>query len=402
MIEGALPTEGAIAHVLISKYADHCPLYRQAQIYARSGLELDRSTLAGWVGKAAFHLGPVYDRLKGALKTSSNLGLDETTVRVLDPGRGKTRTGYMWTMARDERAWSGADPPGVVYEYAPSRSGKHGEKLLEGFRGTVQVDGYAGHNRLGRPDRPGGALELCACWAHARRGLETVFDSSASPIAKAGLARIAQLYRIEEKIRGEPPATRQAIRWTESAPLVNAFGAWLDEQRSRVSPRSRLGEKLTYIANQWDGLLAFLHDGRVEMDSNFVENRIRPLKLTAKNALFAGHDEGARRMGPYRQPDRDLQGERRRALRLAQGHARENRRRAPQQQHRRAASLELQAAVKLKSGCLSDTAYIAVLYPAYRCGALCPLAPMEFADPRLISSGELFALHDMQAWRIAV
>ncbi len=289
--------EGAIAHVLISKYADHCPLYRQAQIYARSGLELDRSTLAGWVGKAAFHLGPVYDRLKDALKTSSNLGLDETTVRVLDPGRGKTRTGYMWTMARDERAWSEADPPGVVYEYAPGRSGKHGEKLLEGFQGTVQVDGYAGHNRLAWPDRPGGALTLAACWVHARRGLKEVFDSSASPIEKAGLARIAQLYRIEDRIRGEPPATRQFVQWTESAPLVNAFGAWLDEQRLSVSRRSRLGEKLTYIANQWDGLLAFLHDGRVEMDSNFVENRIRPVKLTAKNALFAGHDEGARAWG---------------------------------------------------------------------------------------------------------
>ena len=132
---------------------------------------------------------------------------------------------------------------------------------------------------------------------HARRGLKEVFDSNGSPIAKAGLKRIAQLYKIEDKIRGEAPATRQFVRWTESAPLVNAFGVWLDEQRSRVSPRSRLGEKLTYIANQWEGLLVFLYDGRVEMDSNFVENRIRPLKLTAKNALFAGHDEGARSWG---------------------------------------------------------------------------------------------------------
>ena len=122
-------------------------------------------------------------------------------------------------------------------------------------------------------------------------------DSSESAIARAGLQRIARLYAIEEKIRGEPPATRQAVRWTEAAPLVNGFGVWLDEQRSRVSPRSRLGEKLTYIANQWDGLLAFLYDGRVEIDTNFVENRIRPVKLTAKNALFAGHDEGAAAWG---------------------------------------------------------------------------------------------------------
>ena len=132
------------------------------------------------------------------------------------------------------------------------------------------------------------------CWGHARRKLKEVYDSSASPIALAGLQQIAKLYAIEEKIRGEAPATRQAIRWEESVPIVNAFGVWLDEQRSRVSPRSRLGEKLAYIANQWDGLLEFLHDGRVEIDSNLVENRIRPLKLTAKNALFAGNDEGAR------------------------------------------------------------------------------------------------------------
>ena len=151
-----------------------------------------------------------------------------------------------------------------------------------------------GHNR---PDRPGGPLTLCACWAHARRGLETVFDSSGSPIAKAGLDRISQFYAIEKKIRDKPPATRQFVRWTEAAPLVNAFGLWLDEQRSRVSPKSRLGEKLAYIANQWDGLLVFLLDGRVEMDSNSVENRIWPIKLTAKNALFAGYDEGARAWG---------------------------------------------------------------------------------------------------------
>ena len=297
LIEGALPTEGMLAHVLVSKFADHLPLYRQSQIYARSGVDLHRSTLADWVGKASFHLRPVFECLKAELKTSNNLGLDETTVRVLDPGRGKTKTGYMWTMARDERGWSGPDPPGVVYEYAPGRSGKHGEKLLKGFKGTVQVDGYPGHNRLRREDRPGGPLTLAACWIHARRGLKEMFDSNGSPIAMAGLKRIAQFYKIEDKIRGESPATRQFVRWTESAPLVNAFGVWLDEQRSRVSPRSRLGEKLTYIANQWDGLLVFLYDGRVEMDSNFVENRIRPIKLTAKNALFAGHDEGATNWG---------------------------------------------------------------------------------------------------------
>ncbi|MDE2752361.1 MAG: IS66 family transposase, partial [Gemmatimonadota bacterium] len=297
LIEGAIPSEGALAHVLVSKYADHLPLFRQSQMLARSGLDVHRSTLAGWVGKTAFHLRPLVECLAAELKTSANLGVDETPVRVLDPGRGKTKTGYLWAMARDERAWCGADPPGVVYRYAPSRGGEQGEQLLEGFSGTVQVDGYPGYNRLRRAQRPGGALTTASCWVHARRGLKEVFDSDGSPIARAGLERIAELYAVEKKIRGQPPTTRQAVRWTESAALVNRFGVWLDEQRSRVSPRSRLGEKLSYIANQWDGLLVFLHDGRVEMDTNFVENRIRPVKLTAKNALFAGHDEGAAAWG---------------------------------------------------------------------------------------------------------
>ena len=293
LVEGGLPTEALLAQVLIAKYGDHCPLYRQSQIYERSGIEVHRATLATWVGQASFHLRPVVACLEDELKKSDHLGLDETTIRVLDPSRGKTKTGYMWTLVRDERHWSGTDPPGVVYRYAPGRGGKYGAELMEGFSGTVQLDGYSGHNILARPDRAEGPVTRALCWAHVRRKLKEVYDSSASPIALAGLNRIAKLYAIEKKIRGKPPAERRAIRWEESAPIVNTFGVWLDEQRSRVSPRSRLGEKLTYIANQWDGLLEFLHDGRVEIDSNLVENRIRPLKLTAKNALFAGNDEGA-------------------------------------------------------------------------------------------------------------
>ena len=191
LIEGGLPTEGLLAHVLISKYGDHLPLYRQSQIYERSGIELHRATLASWVGQASFYLRPVVDCLTAALKKSEKLGLDETTVRVLDPGRGKTKTGYMWTLVRDERPWSGSDPPGVVFRYAPGRGGKHGAALLEGFSGTVQIDGYSGHNALTRPDRPEGPVTKALCWAHARRKLKEVFDSSGSPIAAAGLKRIA-------------------------------------------------------------------------------------------------------------------------------------------------------------------------------------------------------------------
>ena len=163
LIEGGLPTEGMLAHVMVSKFADHLPLYRHMPAQAST------CTVRRWPcgsARARSSVRPVYECLKAELKTSNTLGLDETTVRVLDPGRGKTKTGYLWTMARDERGWSGPDPPGVVYEYAPGRSGKHGEKLLEGFEGTVQVDGYPGHSRLRREDRPGGALTLASCWTY--------------------------------------------------------------------------------------------------------------------------------------------------------------------------------------------------------------------------------------------
>uniref|UniRef100_UPI0015538C2D IS66 family transposase n=1 Tax=Mangrovicoccus sp. HB161399 TaxID=2720392 RepID=UPI0015538C2D len=157
LIEGGLPTEAMIAHVLVGKYADHLPLYRQSQIFARWGLSIDRSTLAGWVGTAAFHLGPVVDCLSEHLKASTKLFMDETTAPVLDPGRGKTKTGYLWALARDDRGWGGDDPPGVVYFYAPGRGGEHAETFLAGFDGILQLDGYPGYNRLARPSRKGGA-----------------------------------------------------------------------------------------------------------------------------------------------------------------------------------------------------------------------------------------------------
>ncbi len=293
LIEGGLPTEALLAYVIVSKYGDHCPLYRQAQIYTRSGVQLDRSTLAHWIGAAGFHLAPVVERLAEHLRRSTILFMDETRAPVLDPGRGRTKSGYLWALARDERGWGGADPPAVVYFYADGRAGRHGEEFLTGFSGTLQVDGYSGYRRLAREGRNGGPVVLAHCWSHARRKLKETFDASGSPIAEEGLRRIAEIYRIESEIRGRPPEERLAVRREKSVPLVADFGAWLAQKRERVSAKARLGEKLAYIANHWDGLQVFLSDGRVEMDTNAVENRIRPLALTRKNALFAGHDEGA-------------------------------------------------------------------------------------------------------------
>ena len=293
LIIGALPTEATIAHVLVSKYADHLPLYRQSQILARAGLDLHRAVLADWVGKAAFHLKPVVDRLAEHLKRSDKLFMDETTAPVLDPGRGKTKTGYLWALARDDRPWGGEDPPGVVYFYAPGRAGANAETFLTGFDGILQIDGYQGYNRLTKPTRKGGApIRVAHCWAHARRKLKEVFDRDGSEIAAEGLRRIAEIYTVEADIRGISSGQRLSARQARSAPLVAAFGEWLEAERRKISTKSRLGEKLTYIHNHWDGLQTFLADGRVEIDNNRVENLIRPITLNRKNALFAGHDEG--------------------------------------------------------------------------------------------------------------
>ena len=298
LIEGALPTEALIAHVLVSKYADHLPLHRQSQIMARSGVDLHRSTLADWVGKAAFHLTPVVDRLAEELKSSTKLFMDETTAPVLDPGRGRTKTGFLWALARDDRRWGGDDPPGVVYFYAPGRGGENAETFLTGFNGILQIDGYAGYNRLTRPSRKGGApITVAHCWAHARRKLREVFDRDKSEIAAEGLRRIAEFYAIEADIRGTSPGQRLSARQARTAPLVASFRDWLTVQRARISPKSRLGEKLAYIHRHWDGLQTFLTDGRVEIDSNSVENLVRPIALNRKNALFAGHDEGGKAWG---------------------------------------------------------------------------------------------------------
>lgn len=292
LIEGALPTEALLANVLVSKYADHQPLYRQAQIMARGGVDLDRSTLAGWVGKAAFHLSPVVEALTANLMRSTKLFMDETRAPVLDPGRGRAKSGYLWALARDDRRWGGADPPGVVYGYAPGRGAEHAEKMLAGFSGVLQVDGYVAYKIVAAGRGADDPLRLAHCWAHGRRKLREVFDHDGSPTAAEALARIAALYRIEGEIKGRSAVERHAMRQEKAKPLVEAFGVWLAEMRATISAKSRLGEKLGYFANHWDGLCAFLEDGRIEMDTNAVENMIRPLTLNRKNALFAGHDEG--------------------------------------------------------------------------------------------------------------
>ena len=289
LIEGGLPTDGTVAQVLVSKYADHLPLYRQAQIYARQGLTLDRSTLADWVGRAAFLLRPVHERLLAKLKASPKLFADETTAPVLDPGRGRTKTGQLWAYARDDRPWGGTDPPGVAYVYAPDRTADRPTVHLTGFRGVLQVDGYEAYKVLARR----GEVQLAFCWSHVRRQFYELASGGAAPIATEALSRIAALYRIEAEIRGRSAEERRSVRQARSRPLVEAMEPWLREKLSLVSQKSKLAQAIRYALTRWAGLTLFLDDGRVELDTNVVERAIRPLALNRKNALFAGSDGGA-------------------------------------------------------------------------------------------------------------
>jgi transposase len=293
LIEGGLPTERLVADVVVSKFADHLPLYRQSQILVRSGVHIERSTLAGWVGAAAAELQPLHDWLVAELKKSPKLFCDETPCPVLDPGRGETKTGYMWALARDDRPWGGTDPPAVAYTYAPGRGGVHAVKLLDGFNGVLQVDGYSAYDQLSRATRSGGPITLAFCWSHVRRKFYELYVGGNQPIATQALARIKKLYEIEAEIRGLPPKLRSALRQETARPLVEALKPWMEESLAKVSKGSKLAEALAYGLNQWDGLVRYLDDGRIEIDSNTVERSIRPLALTRKNALFAGHDMGA-------------------------------------------------------------------------------------------------------------
>jgi transposase len=288
LIEGGIPTERLVAHVLAAKYADHLPLYRQAQMYGRQGVQLDRSTLADWVGRAAFALKPVHARLLEVLKASAKLFADETTAPVLDPGRGRTKKGQLWAYARDDRPWSGSEPPGVVYVYAPDRKAERPAAHLQGFTGILQVDGYAGYAGLAAS----GQVALAFCWAHVRRSFYEIHVSSPAPIAAEALLRIAELYKIEAEVRGRPVEERCRVRRARAGPILSALKPWLEAKLATVSAKSAIAEAIRYVLTRWDGLTRYLDNGRIEIDSNVVERTMRPVALGRKNHLFAGSDGG--------------------------------------------------------------------------------------------------------------
>lgn len=290
-IAGGLATPALLAQVLIAKYCDHTPLYRQSQIFARHGVDLARSTLAGWVGGACWWLEALHEKLCADVFASDHLFADDTPVPVLDPGRGKTKTGRLWVYAREQRGWNGPAPPAAVYLFAPDRKAERPVAHLQHFKGVLHVDGYAGFERVAARED----VTLAACWAHTRRKFYDVEQQTGSPIAAEALRRIATLYEVEKKARGQSPAQRMAWRRSLSRPHLQTMKGWLEAQLALIPARSTLADAIRYALGRWTGLTRFIDDGRIELDTNPVERAIRPVALGRKNHLFAGSDGGGHR-----------------------------------------------------------------------------------------------------------
>lgn len=292
-IERGLAGPGLLAHVLVSKYADHLPLYRQAEIYAREGVELERSTLAGWVGASSALLKPLVDAIGHHVTAARKLHADDTPVPVLDPGRGKTKTGRLWTYVRDDRPAGSETPPAVWFCYSPDRKGIRPEKHLKPFAGVLQADGYAGFNGL--YERTEDPITEAACWAHARRKFYDLHAANGSPVAQEALDRIGELYAIEREIRDKPPDDRRRARQKRAGPLLDALHDWLQATYAAASKKSALAGAITYALSRWPALTRYRDDGGIEIDNNAAERALRAVALGRKNYLFAGSDKGGER-----------------------------------------------------------------------------------------------------------
>jgi transposase len=290
-IDRGLAGPGLLAHVLVAKYADHLPLYRQAGIYARSGLAMERSTLADWVGGASRLLAPLGEALRHYVMAAGKLHADDTTVPVLAPGTGKTKTGRLWAYVRDDRPAGDMAAPAVWFAYSPDRQGEHPEKHLQGFHGTLQADGYAGFNHLYEE----GDLQEAFCWAHVRRKFYDLEQAHASPLAAAALQRIGQLYAIESEIRGRSPDERKQVRQARARPVLDALQVWLEDNDSKLSRKSDTAKAIQYALRRWKALTCYGDDGALEIDNNAAERALRAIALGRKNYLFAGSDAGGER-----------------------------------------------------------------------------------------------------------
>jgi transposase len=289
-IERGRPGPGLLAHVLVGKYADHLPLYRQSQIFERDGLDLDRSTLADWVGKTTALLAPLADAIGRHVLAAGAIFADDTPIRMLAPGTGKTRTARLWTYARDERPWGGPAAPAAWYRFSADRKGEHPKDHLARFRGFMHADGYAGFDELYRS----GAIREVACMAHVRRKFVDVHRAQASPIAEEAIQRIARLYAAEKQARGSPPERRVALRQATAAPVFHDLEAWLREQLARISGKSPLAAAIRYALARMERMRPYLDNGTLELDNNTAERGMRAIALGRKNHLFVGSEAGGK------------------------------------------------------------------------------------------------------------
>lgn len=297
-IEKRRPGPALLAHVLVSKYYDHLSLHRQSDIDGREGVEIDRSVMAGWVAHMAALLGPLAGRIARHVRAGPAIHADDMTVPVLDPGRGRTKTGRFWTAVRDERPYGSMAPPAAFYLYSPDRKAEHAHALLKNCRGHLHADGYAGFGGLYEADPKTGApapLIEVACWAHARRKIYDVHVETKSPAAAQALEMIARLFAIEADVRGRSPTERVAVRHERANPILDELRALLDVTLAKISGKSDFAKAIRYATSRWTALTRYVDDGRLKMSNNAAERAMRPLALGRKNDLFAGSDEGGRR-----------------------------------------------------------------------------------------------------------
>ena len=300
-----------LAHIVVAKFCDHLPLYRQAEIYARSGLDIDRSQLAEWLGHVAWLLRPLVELMAAHVMAGRVIHADDTPVDVLAPGTGKTKTGRLWVYLRDERAHAGTTPPAVLYRYTPDRKGEHCRAELANFTGWLHADGYSGFGKLyagprrhpsGEPaaeaEGPPRVAEV-ACWSHVRRGFWDEWASHKSAIAKEALDRIGALFDIERTIAGHSADIRRAVRQRTARPKIDEMAAWLDAQLQKIPGKSDLAGAIRYARWRWVALTRYLDDGRLEISNNAAENQIRPAAVGRKNWLFCGSDSGGERAAAF-------------------------------------------------------------------------------------------------------
>jgi transposase len=290
-IDHGLPGPGLLAHVLVSKFGDHLPLYRQSEIYAREGIDLSRSTLAGWVGAASELLAPLVDQIRRHVLAGSKIHADDTPVPVLAPGNGKTKTARLWTYVRDDRPAGNTTAPAVWFAYSQDRKGEHPRQHLHGFRGALQADAYAGFHHL----YGDGAIYEVACWAHSRRKFHDIHVAHASPTTTEALTRIGALYRIEEEVRGKPAEVRRAERQARSRPLLEQLRHWMEGTLRSLSTKSETAGAIRYALSHWRALTRYVDDGRLEIDNSAAERSLRAVVMGRKNYLFMGSDSGGQR-----------------------------------------------------------------------------------------------------------